>query len=134
MPKDDFSSLSRPIHPMPEFVKLALEESGLMEAYRKRPPYQQNDYLGWINRAKRPQTKEKRRIITDALGGDKYTAIRDVLLKNVVTDPNFRTFQIYLDNILAPSGRLIANNLDTFSQGVQKIKEFRDTLEKELTS
>jgi uncharacterized protein YdeI (YjbR/CyaY-like superfamily) len=33
---------------------------GLMDAYRARPAYQQNDYLGWIERAKRPETKEKR--------------------------------------------------------------------------
>ena len=56
----DFSSLSRPIHPMPDFVKAALVERGLLGAYRSRPPYQQNDYLSWINRAKRPETKEKR--------------------------------------------------------------------------
>ena len=31
-----------------------------MEAYQKRPAYQQNDYIGWINRAKRQETKEKR--------------------------------------------------------------------------
>lgn len=52
--------LKRPIHPMPEFVKQALEERGLMDEYRNRPAYQQNDYIGWINRAKRRETKEKR--------------------------------------------------------------------------
>jgi hypothetical protein len=80
------------------------------------------------------QAEEKRRIITEALGDEKYAAIRDVLLKNAVADPNFNTFQIYLDNILAPSGRLITNSLDSFSQGVQKIKEFRDSLEENLAS
>jgi len=60
MSKTDFSNLSRPIQPMPEFVLGALEERGLHDAYKSRPPYQQNDYLSWINRAKRPQTKEKR--------------------------------------------------------------------------
>ena len=57
---EDFSKLKRPRYPMPDFVKQALDESGLMEAYHKRPAYQQNDYVGWINRAKRPETKEKR--------------------------------------------------------------------------
>lgn len=80
------------------------------------------------------QIGEKRRIITEILGDDKYTAIREVLLQNTVTDPNFSTFQTYLDNILAPSSRVVANSLDAFSQGVQKIKEFRDTLENELAS
>ncbi len=45
---------------MPESVEKALNQRGLMEAYRQRPAYQQNDYLGWINRAKRPATKQKR--------------------------------------------------------------------------
>ena len=31
-----------------------------MEAYQARPPYQRNDYLGWIDRAKRPETKARR--------------------------------------------------------------------------
>lgn len=45
---------------MPDFVRHALEEHGLMDAYRERPAYQQNDYLRWINEAKRQETKEKR--------------------------------------------------------------------------
>ena len=56
----DFSKLKRPRYPMPDFVKQALEDRGLIAAYRKRPAYQQNDYIGWINRAKRQETKEKR--------------------------------------------------------------------------
>ena len=56
----DFSNLKRPRHPMPDFVKRALEKRGLMEAYKERPAYQQNDYIGWINRAKRQETREKR--------------------------------------------------------------------------
>ena len=54
------SKLKRPVYPMPGFVKQALEERGLMAEYKKRPAYQQNDYIGWINRAKRLETKEKR--------------------------------------------------------------------------
>ncbi len=60
MKETDFSNLSRPVHPMPDFVREALVRSGLFEAYQARPPYQQNDYIGWINRAKRPETKQKR--------------------------------------------------------------------------
>jgi len=56
----DFSNLKRPRHPMPDFVKRALEERGLMGAYKERPAHQQNDYVGWINQAKRQETKEKR--------------------------------------------------------------------------
>jgi len=54
------SRLKRPRHPMPTFVKRALEARGLMEAYRARPAYQQNDYLGWISEARRPETRERR--------------------------------------------------------------------------
>ncbi|MCF6277746.1 MAG: YdeI/OmpD-associated family protein [Anaerolineales bacterium] len=52
--------LTRPRHPMPDFVHAALTANQLMEAYRARPPYQQNDCLGWILRAKREETRQKR--------------------------------------------------------------------------
>lgn len=41
-------------------VKEALLKTGLMEDYQARPPYQQNDYLLWINSAKQEATKSKR--------------------------------------------------------------------------
>ena len=56
----DFSTLKREINPMPPDVEAMLSAENLMEAYRSRPPYQQNDYLGWIARAKRPETRSKR--------------------------------------------------------------------------
>lgn len=80
------------------------------------------------------QAEEKKRIITATLSDDKYQAIRELLLKHVVAEANFATLQGYLDNILTPAARLLMNDLPTFSQGVQKIKEFRDHLEKELAS
>ena len=55
-----FARLKRARHPMPAFVRRALAEKQLMAAYRARPAYQQNDYLGWIARAARPETREKR--------------------------------------------------------------------------
>ena len=45
---------------MPDFVKQALEDRGLMEDYKNRPAYQQNDYIGWINQAKLQETEQKR--------------------------------------------------------------------------
>ncbi len=45
---------------MPDFVRLALEEAGVVAAYEQRPAYQRNDYLGWINNAKLEATKQKR--------------------------------------------------------------------------
>ena len=51
---------TRKRHPMPAFVADALEQAGLFEAYEARPPYQRNDYLGWIGKAKRQDTQERR--------------------------------------------------------------------------
>jgi uncharacterized protein YdeI (YjbR/CyaY-like superfamily) len=70
----DFSRISRPIQSMPEFVREALVERGLEEAYRSRPPYQQNDYLSWINRAKRGDTKQRRlgQMLDELERGDVY--------------------------------------------------------------
>ena len=64
----------RPRYPMPEFFREALESRGLMEAYQDRPPYQQNDYIGWITRAKRPETQEKRlnQMLDELKKGDVY--------------------------------------------------------------
>ena len=59
---------------MPEFVLEALLARGLMDAYEARPPYQQNDYIGWITRAKRDETKQKRltQMLDELESGDKY--------------------------------------------------------------
>ena len=56
----DFSNLERPRYPMPDYIREALERRGLMDDYEARPAYQQNDYIGWITRAKRQSTKDKR--------------------------------------------------------------------------
>jgi hypothetical protein len=45
---------------MPASIKLALTRNRLMSAYRARPTYQQNDYIGWIVRANREQTAKRR--------------------------------------------------------------------------
>ncbi|UJW86722.1 YdeI/OmpD-associated family protein [Devosia sp. SL43] len=47
----------RPREDMPDFVREALEERGLRAQYDARPPYQRNDYLLWINKVKRDDTK-----------------------------------------------------------------------------
>lgn len=56
----DTSRLTRPINPMPADIAALLKDRCLQDAYRARPPYQRNDYLGWIARAKRPETRRKR--------------------------------------------------------------------------
>lgn len=67
-------TLKRPLHPMPGYVRDALLQRGLMEAYQERPPYQRNDYIGWISRAKREETREKRltQMLDELAGGDRY--------------------------------------------------------------
>jgi uncharacterized protein YdeI (YjbR/CyaY-like superfamily) len=44
---------------MPDFVRTALEERRLRDKYDARPAYQRNDYLLWINKVKRDDTKHK---------------------------------------------------------------------------
>ena len=51
---------ARPRYPMRVYFRNALTARALMNAYRARPPYQQNDYLGWVTRAKLDATRQKR--------------------------------------------------------------------------
>lgn len=71
---EKFSGLKRPRYPMPDFVHQALLARGLMENYRARPAYQQNDYIGWITRAKREATIQKRlaQMLDELEAGDVY--------------------------------------------------------------
>jgi hypothetical protein len=59
---------------MPEYVRDALLERGLMEAYHSRPPYQQNDYIGWVTRAKCQETRERRlaQMLEELESSEKY--------------------------------------------------------------
>jgi uncharacterized protein YdeI (YjbR/CyaY-like superfamily) len=59
---------------MPDFMERALQESGLIEAYRARPPYQQNDYIWWIASPKRQETRDRRlaQMLAELAGGDRY--------------------------------------------------------------
>lgn len=71
-------TLTRTRHQMPEYIRLALTERGLMEAYLARPDYQQNDYIGWILRAKREATREKRlmQMLEELEGGTRYMKMK----------------------------------------------------------
>lgn len=66
--------MKRPANPMPDFVALALETEGLRALYDQRPWYQRNDYIGWICRAKREETKSKRlkQMLDELKAGDVY--------------------------------------------------------------
>ena len=45
-----------------------------MDEYLARPEYQQNDYIGWITRAKREETRIKRlnQMLDELAGGVAY--------------------------------------------------------------
>ena len=51
------TNLKRPRYPMPGFVKEALTKNDLMDDYKARPDYQQNDYISWITRAVDPRSR-----------------------------------------------------------------------------
>lgn len=67
-------ALKRRLNPMPPDVAAAIDARGLGEAWAARPPYQRNDYLGWIARAKRPETRERRlaQMLDELARGDVY--------------------------------------------------------------
>ena len=67
-------TLKRPEQPMPALVAAALKKHKLEKAYATRPPYQRNDYLGWIARAKLEATQKKRleQMIDELTRGDVY--------------------------------------------------------------
>lgn len=71
---DEPSRLKRELHPMPEFIRAALAAKRLTAAYEARPPYQRNDYIGWITRAKLPATQQKRldQMLAELAQGDVY--------------------------------------------------------------
>lgn len=71
-------SLKRKVNPMSKDIRTALMDSKLMERYLARPPYQRNDYLGWITRAVRSETKAKRleQMLTELRQGRVYMRMK----------------------------------------------------------
>ena len=61
-------------HIVPDFVLAGLKRSKLLDAYESRPPYQQNDYVGWITSAKQPATQQRRleQMLDELRSGDRY--------------------------------------------------------------
>lgn len=66
--------MTRERYPMPDFIRDALVAKKLTAAYDARPPYQRNDYIGWITRAKLPATQQKRlaQMLDELARGDTY--------------------------------------------------------------
>jgi uncharacterized protein YdeI (YjbR/CyaY-like superfamily) len=69
-----FLKPTRSRYSMPDFIRDALNEGGLTAVYNERPPYQRNDYIGWIMRAKREETQQKRlkQLLKELDGGKQY--------------------------------------------------------------
>lgn len=74
----DTSRLTRDIHEMPADVHAALKQAKALDAYNSRPAYQQNDYIGWITRAKLPATREKRiqQMLAELASGGVYMKMK----------------------------------------------------------
>jgi len=63
---------------MPKNIRALLLKHGLLKLYNARPPYQRNDYLGWISGAKLETTREKRinQMLEELKEGDRYMKMR----------------------------------------------------------
>ena len=70
----NINRMKRPIHDIPNFITSALDKNGLWDQYRARPPYQRNDYIGWIIGGKREETRQKRltQMLSELRAGDAY--------------------------------------------------------------
>jgi hypothetical protein len=64
----------RPVNRMPAWIRQALVDAGLMDVYRRRPPYQRNDYLGWIISPKLETTRARHleQMLAELKKGDVY--------------------------------------------------------------
>ena len=68
------TGLRRPRNAMPADIVALIAQRGLEAAYAERPAYQRNDYLGWIARARRPETRQRRldQMLDELEGGQLY--------------------------------------------------------------
>lgn len=74
MQRKQAATTRRPRFPMPDDIRTALLEADLWSAYQDRPPYQRNDYIGWITRARKPDTRTRRmsQMLEELKAGDRY--------------------------------------------------------------
>lgn len=71
-------SKPRKKYPMPDDIAHTLESNNVLEAYNSRPPYQKNDYIGWITSAKQEETRQKRleQMIDELKKGNVYMKMK----------------------------------------------------------
>jgi uncharacterized protein YdeI (YjbR/CyaY-like superfamily) len=72
------NTLTRSLNPVPRNLKQNLETKGLWAAYLARPPYQRNDYIGWISSAKLEPARQKRtqQMFDELRQGDRYMKMK----------------------------------------------------------
>lgn len=72
------AGIKRPLHEIPSYISEALKAEGMENAYWARPPYQRNDYIGWITRAKRQETIDKRlnQMLEELRSGTSYMGMK----------------------------------------------------------
>lgn len=71
-------TLKRSLNAMPADVLAALVDHELLGAYEARPAFQRNDYIGWIARARKEETRRKRlaQMLDELQDGDIYMKMR----------------------------------------------------------
>lgn len=79
------SPLKRQRYAMPDDVREALVRNSLLKAYRDRPPYQQNDYIGWITRARVDGTRNRRiaQMLQELAQGNRYMKMKYTAKKRI---------------------------------------------------
>lgn len=63
---------------MPDEIRDALKEAGVLSDYDNRPDYQRNDYIGWIGKSKQEETRRKRieQMIAELKQGGVYMGMK----------------------------------------------------------
>ncbi|MCL2833706.1 MAG: YdeI/OmpD-associated family protein [Treponema sp.] len=70
--------MTRQVHEIPDYITAALDRGNLWDLYNARPPYQRNDYIGWITRGKREETRQKRlnQMLEELRNGNAYMGMK----------------------------------------------------------
>jgi uncharacterized protein YdeI (YjbR/CyaY-like superfamily) len=68
----------RPTLAMPNDVRTALKVGAIEADYQARSPYQRNDYIGWVTRAKQTETRRKRieQMVEELQAGGVYMGMK----------------------------------------------------------
>ncbi|MFN7160902.1 MAG: YdeI/OmpD-associated family protein [Candidatus Gracilibacteria bacterium] len=71
-------NLKREPNEVPVYIEKALIEHKVVDLYKARPSYQQNDYISWITRGVREETKQKRldQMLSELKAGNVYMKMK----------------------------------------------------------